>query len=39
MKCEEEQFNKLCEKIAFVYEKCDLQKETKTEETTVKPIR
>ncbi|VDK20466.1 unnamed protein product [Taenia asiatica] len=38
VKCEEEQFKELCEKIAYVYEKCDLQKETKTEGATIKPI-
>ncbi|KAL5965150.1 hypothetical protein TSMEX_007140 [Taenia solium] len=38
VKCEEEQFKELCEKIAYVHEKCGLQKEMETEGATIKPI-
>ncbi|CDI96817.1 coiled coil domain containing protein 37 [Echinococcus multilocularis] len=38
IKTEEEQFEKLCEKIAYVNEKCSLQKGKKTEVTLVRPI-
>ncbi|KAL5105470.1 hypothetical protein TcWFU_005204 [Taenia crassiceps] len=38
VRCEEQQFQKLCGKVAYVYEKCGLHKETKAEGATLKSI-